>query len=370
MHTPKDSIRHPLYVITCIFNPARYRRRWELYRKFQKHVRDSGAILLTVEAALGERSFALEEHADPRNAVDGSQYKSFGPPEVPPCASLPNSRIYQDYIKLRVQADQEIWLKENMLNIGLHHLPPDAKYVAFIDADITFTRQDWVSETLHALQQYPVVQMFSAAINMSPEHFPLVTNLGYAYCHHHGYPRNTLGTHFTPGTKSKPNTWHTGFAWAWRLTELDQVGGLIEHGILGAGDNHMARALVGRHEESLNPALSEGYKRQVRKWAALADRYVQGNVGYVEGSIAHAWHGSIRNRRYGDRWKILIDHQFDPDIDLGKDSRGVLRMLGKLRLQQDIRRYMYARLEDSIDVPERDYQILEPRPDWTPTRKP
>lgn len=364
MHTPKDNVEQPLYVITSIFNPVRFKSRWKLYRDFQIHVRNSGAILLTVEAAFGERTHALTEHANPSPTLEHpGEYKSHGPAHVPPSARMPHSRLAQDYIKLRVDQQQEIWLKENILNIGVQHLPEDAKYVAFVDADILFTRPDWVSETLHALQHYDVVQMFSTAINLSSDGLPLEANLSYAYCHLNGYERNTKGNHYLQGKRGHPNSWHTGFAWAWRRESLDKVGGLIEHGILGAGDNHMARALVGRGEESLNPNLAIGYKRRVRDWQRRAEEHIKYNIGYIDGTIMHSWHGTIKNRRYGDRWKILIEHQFDPDHDLKKDWRGVIKLTDKKpKLRDDIRRYFRGRSEDSIDVPGGDYRLTGPKP--------
>lgn len=368
MYIPQDNVKSPLYVVTAIFNSPRYKIRYKHYREFAKRVRDAGQILITVEGTFGERTAALEDHAHehPTNMHDDS-FQSHGPTRHTPGARMPASREHQEYIKIPVHQQSEIWLKENLLNIATQHLPPDWKYVAYVDADVGFTRPDWPSETLHALQHYHVVQMFSAAVNLGPEYMPMETNLGFGYCHHHNYPRDCSGDHYIRGTKGHPNTWHTGFAWAWRREALDAVGGLIEHGILGAGDNHMARALVGRVEESLNPKLSEGYKRRVRQWADRAMRHIKGNVGYIDGSINHYWHGRITNRRYGDRWKLLISHAFDPDTDIKYDSRGVMRLTDqKPALRDDIRRYFRARSEDSIDAPGGDYRLTGPKPGFTP----
>jgi hypothetical protein len=34
----------------------------------------------------------------------------------------------------------------------------------------------------------------------------------------------------------------------------------------------------------------------------------------------HLWHGDMKRRGYARRWKMLIDHGFDPDADLELDE--------------------------------------------------
>ncbi len=63
MHNPlsarPDRIDAPLYVITAIANPLRFRSRWSRYHDFVRHMRAVGARLHTVEVAHGERAFAV-----------------------------------------------------------------------------------------------------------------------------------------------------------------------------------------------------------------------------------------------------------------------------------------------------------------------
>src|SRR5580692_3370665 len=103
MYIPQDNVNHPLYVISVVFNPVRFKRRWNLYRDFQAQVRNAGAILLTVEAALGDREYALQDHAPAwKHSTHSGQplkvdsedpsYRSHGPAPVPVSARMPNSR--------------------------------------------------------------------------------------------------------------------------------------------------------------------------------------------------------------------------------------------------------------------------------------
>ena len=49
----------------------------------------------------------------------------------------------------------------------IKHWPLDWKYGATIDADFHFTRHDWALETVHQLQHYDFVQLFSSYADLS-----------------------------------------------------------------------------------------------------------------------------------------------------------------------------------------------------------
>lgn len=346
MHIPQDRVDAPLYVIAPVFNPERFKRRWKLYRDFQAHVRASGAILVTIEASFGKRQHAVEEHAI------GDQPEFTAP--VPADATwLPPSRSGQDYLK--VQTDDIFWLKENLINRAMRHLPPDWKYVAWVDADILFARPDWVSETKHRLQRAPFVQMFSEAIDLGPEYEVMQRHKSFMWCWSHGItmPQAPFYPYYQGGgeVKGVASHWHPGFAWAARRDGIDCVGGLIDWGILGAGDMHMARALVGQVKDSIPSGLHRHYKEMLYQWEDRFQRRFHRLVDYVPGTILHYWHGRKADRRYHSRWRILVDHRFDPRADLRTDWQG-LYTLDERRagLRDAIRRYFQQRNEDGIDV--------------------
>ena len=313
-----------LHVVTCVSNPCRYRSRYDLYKKFEQHVLDHGAELYTVEMAFGHRPFVVTE---------------------------PNNLHH-----IQVRSSTELWHKENMLNLAINRLPLGWRYVAWIDADVIFTRPDWVEETIHQLQHYQVVQMFSEAQDLSPDFMAINRHRGFMWGYANGgidLDNNSFYEHF-----------HPGFAWAARKEAMDHVGGLIDWAILGSGDRHMACALIGKVENSLDKfiggpgadKLTVGYWSALQRWQAQAEMYIRRNVGYVPGMILHHWHGSKRDRRYRSRWQILVKHNFDPVKDLKKDAQGLWQLVdhGDLRsiaMRDDIRNYFRGRNEDSIDVP-------------------
>jgi hypothetical protein len=56
------------------------------------------------------------------------------------------------YKHIKVSTDSKVWVKENLINLGIKSLPDDWNFVAWVDADITFLNQNWVRETKEKLQ--------------------------------------------------------------------------------------------------------------------------------------------------------------------------------------------------------------------------
>lgn len=297
-----------LHVIAVISNPCRYRSRYELYRRFEQSVRASGAQLWTVEAAFGKRPFAVTDPANPQH--------------------------------LQVRTRCELWHKENLINLGIARLPHDWEYVAWVDADVSFARPDWVEETVHQLQHHPIVQMFSIAQDLSPAYEPFQTHKGFCYSYH----KKLKGG-------GAYEFWHPGFAWAARRDTIDALGRLMDWAILGAADHHMALALIGEAKRSMPGGLSRTYTDWVYMWQDRAERYVQRNIGYVEGLLLHYWHGKKCDRRYVERWDVLVKNKFDPLLDLKRDSQGLYQLTDhSVKLRDQIRLYFRQRNEDSIDL--------------------
>lgn len=298
-----------LHVVTALANPIRWQSRARLYRQFEEHMLDSGVRLTVVECAYGDRphEFAGNPHVT----------------HVP------------------VRARTLLWTKENLLNIGLGRLPQDWRYAAWIDADITFRKSDWASETVHALQQYDIVQPWSDCYDLGPHDDHLQVHRSFCRLAHEGVP--ILASGYDGYAFA-----HPGYAWAATRRALTLLGGLIETAVLGAGDHHMALALLGRVSESVPGGVSDGYTRPLFGWQTRAQQHVASNIGYVPGSIEHDWHGSKAKRAYIDRWNILTRNEFDPDTDLIRNTWGVLELAGnKPQLRLDIDHYFRARDEDS-----------------------
>lgn len=299
------------YVLTSHFNPWRYKARTKLYHEFAEYVQKSGGILYTVELALGERPYEVTDPTNPRH--------------------------------LQLRSHHEMWHKERMLNLLCQRLPQNWYYAAWIDADIRFARTDWVQETTQLLQHYKVLQMFSQAQNLHPNYESTsYLRKGFIKAWVDG---DSLGASEYYGLP------HPGFAWAMRKDGWNELGGLIDTAILGSADLHMARALVGDVTIGLPKGISPGYIETLQLWKDRADRNVRQNVGCMDGLVYHYWHGKRVDRRYNDRWKILVEEQYDSELDIYPDWQGLYKFSGRNpKLRYRIRQYLSSRNEDSIDL--------------------
>ena len=308
----------PLYVVAPIVNPSRYRSRYTLYREFESYITNAGAILYTVEAAYGDRDFEITDPSNPRH--------------------------------IRLRTNHEVWHKENLINIGVSRLPADWKYVAWIDADVSFARPDIVTETIHQLQHFSVVQMFTQATDLGPRYETLQTFDGFvaqwmAHRTRHvpDYPK-----------PAQYGNWHPGYAWACRRDAWDHLGGLLDFSIIGSADRYMADALIGEVAQSLSAEIVRDcptYTQWCLEWQARAERHLKRNLGFVDGLLLHYFHGAKKNRGYINRPSILWNNQFDPSRDIKRDWQGLWQLTDqKISLRDQLRGYFRARDEDGTAV--------------------
>jgi hypothetical protein len=233
-----------LHVVTAIANPIRWESRIKLFRAFEQHMLASGVNLTVVECALGERPFECDGTAGVNH--------------------------------VGVRARTVAWTKENLINIGISRLPATARYIAWIDADVEFRSPKWASDTVHALQQYDLVQLWSEALDLGPDGAPMMIkgmHVQTAFC--------KVFRHFGKILPEPYQYAHPGYAWAARRETLDQLGGLIETSGLGSADHQMAMAAIGQIENAIHGGTTPGYQAPIRRWTDIAGRVIHGNIGFV-----------------------------------------------------------------------------------------
>jgi len=291
-----------LHVIIVVSNPCQYAKRFILAREFIKrsHLH---TILYVVELAHGSDDFQVTDQNNPRH--------------------------------LRIRTDSSpLWHKENLINLGVSKLlPANWAAMAWVDADIEFENLRWAEDALRILNgSKDIVQLWSHAADMNgrDETMQVFESFGYHHVKKHKFGKSL---------------WHPGFAWAITRRAYEKLGGLYDVSILGSGDHNMAMCLLGHGISSINDATSDGYKNSILEFEKVAKTL---RLGYVPGVIRHYWHGSKKDRKYSERWKILVKHQFDPSVHVTKRN-GLIVPTNNCppELLKDIMSYFLERNEDS-----------------------
>jgi len=279
-----------LWAISAYFNPCNYRSRKRNYRIFHEALQ---VPLLTVEYVQG---------------------------------STPQLESCDAEILLRLPGETVLWHKERLLNIAVEHLPDDCEYVAWLDCDVVFERDDWAVEVSRMLADYQLVQLFSSAVYLSKsatarmdfdsQEIPFASLVKYL---------ETVSPHwkqriFQETGLSRRLKYVPGLAWAASRKTLE-VCGFYDAMVMGGGDKAMSNAAYGFIEELCQAfTLNDHHKQHYKKWATRFYREVAGSVSCVDQRVYHLWHGDAKNRRYCQRHSELYSTGFDPSRDLETHS--------------------------------------------------
>jgi hypothetical protein len=146
-----------------------------------------------------------------------------------------------------------------------------------------------------------------------------------------------------------------GLAWAATREAWDNVGGLLDVAIWGGGDWHMSHALIEKTEGMMRNDLHRNYKKMVNQWYQRCRTHIRLNVGVVEGSIVHHWHGKKASRGYNTKHAMLAHAGFDPLRHLKRDAQGLYtlhddRSSAFPYIRDQMRHVARERNEDSIDT--------------------
>ena len=278
-----DPLEEKLNVIIVISNPCLYAKRYILLKEFVKRIEEEEdhVNLFIVELVYGDQKFIITNK---------------------------NNKNH-----LQLKTDVPLWHKENMINLGVKYLlPKDYKAFAWIDADIEFESSTWALDTLKILNGYKdIVQLFSHCIDMDQEKNNLNVFNSFGYCFEKQKNYTTKGTDY----------WHPGYAWAITRKAYEKLNGLYDKGILGSGDSIIAMSLINKCNSITNVNYHIDYNNSMLTYQNIASKL---RLGYTPGIIRHHYHGSKANRKYTERWKILMNYKFSPYSHITYDSIGII----------------------------------------------
>jgi len=300
-------IEKKLNVIVVLSNPCLYAKRYILLKEFVKRIEEEEEYvnLFIVELVYKDQKFIITNNGNKNH--------------------------------LQLNTNTPIWHKENMVNLGVKYLlPPNWKAFAWIDADVEFESSTWALDTLKILNGCKdVVQLFSHCVDMNKDETSANIFNGFGFCFNKNkkFTRNGL------------DYWHPGFAWAITRKAYEKIGGLYDKGVLGSGDNIMALSFINKCEYMNNCEYSNDYNESMLEFQKKAKSL---RLGYTPGVIRHHFHGSKKNRKYTERWHLLIEHYYSPFNHLKYNEIGLLVPTQHFteEFKNDIMDYFRERKED------------------------
>jgi hypothetical protein len=256
---------------------------------------------------------------------------------------------------LQLTAETILWTKENMINIAVNKLlPNDYKAFAFIDANLKFLNINWAEETLKILNSCDILQPFTNGYNL--DNFNMINKKSkqlysalYVWINKNALNYKTNIENNNLNIKIGKQKTHPGWAWAITRKTYEQINVIYEFGIIGGGDSILARSIMEPNFMFKNPPYkhcSIAFKKSLFDYQC---KFNNVTVGYTPGTILHYYHGSLENRKYGDRWDIIIFNNYNPYTFIKKNNCGMYEATINFPelLKNQIIQYFAGRDEDN-----------------------
>ncbi len=222
----------------------------------------------------------------------------------------PQLSHYKDKNINLVRAEELLWHKETLLNKIIAELPPNYKYVFWLDADIVFDNDEWLIDGVAALQNCNIIQPFEYAVHLNQnekkpsfdykmmQKKPLPEMLAYkmwrSFCSNANTPHFHSENYHEHG--------HVGFAWAARREILEKAP-LYEKALIGGADHIMAHGAANQPFHACIAKTFTDDLENVQQYMQYLGKIVNGQIGFCKGSLFHIWHGDIAKRQYFERIK-------------------------------------------------------------------
>ena len=299
---PKD-----IAIVMATFNPVGYTRT---IQNLCTAVRQFGHLPVFIV----EMCYA---NAKPRLTIDMMGGRSSGATLIP------------------VRSNSVMFHKENLWQIAANKISSRYTKLVFMDGDIIVDDPFvWISRVSAMLDTHNVLQPFSHIKFSEPKHFVRTVYSVQPLLVASSFVRQVPFDYFM----AYPSP---GYGIAVQRKWLNQIGGLITHAVVGAGDLMMLGSLVAPEhvKNSLAYQKSPFAHNDVERFMTNVKK---SKVGFVPHEGLHLFHGSKENRQYGSRHEIMQDLQ---EHDLYTNSHGVLEFRDS-RWSDAMLRYFKGRRED------------------------
>jgi len=370
----RDVVREPLYAICPYFNPFRNRSRVKHTERALKHFHDSGATIVFVETCFNRRE---------------SEFQNLGLDGMLTNCDIIGGKSEFRHKHIVMRTSDFMWHKEDACNAGVQRaLPHDWQQMCWLDADIQFVRPNWVGECIQQLQHYSFLQMFSDGRDAGPNYELIPKQQASSLWTGPGYQGPSFVKHWKVKTDREPSPvvradlarvardikrlerdflqlendlnppypgpiWY-GLAWACTRKAYDDVGGIFDVAVWGGADYDMSHALT-EQCATLHLKAHPNYRKMLLEYEERCRRYIRKNVGAMEGTVIHYWHGRKSERKYSEKRKLMGTANFDPLRHLKRDSNGLWALHDDgsedfIHFRDQMRRLSRERNEDTNEI--------------------
>lgn len=220
-----------------------------------------------------------------------------------------------DAIQIVAKPENFLWQKERCFNIALETLPDSADKIVWVDTDVVFHNDDWLTELDKLLDEKCFGQPFERVVELD-NHFNHNLNcfsyakLLHSYIHHNEPIGRSLAV---------------GLSWGCRRSLLPN--GFYDKHIMGSNDGLQLYAWLGDIVNYKIFAMPNNLIQDFLNYYQNLDKSSGVDVGYCKGVVEHLYHGDYKYRGYNSREKILT-HDFNIK-DLEIDSNGLYKLNNK-----------------------------------------
>lgn len=266
-----------LAVVSNYYNPSNNQLKINNFKKFKEGVKNFP--LFVAEAAFEDHSFTLND-------------------------------------AIHVRCNSILWQQYRLINHVIKNLPDQYDKAVWVDADIIFNDPDWYDKMNQYLDKYKMVQSFSEVELLDKKMNTQIrkNSVAKVALENSKLPHNVKSSSYLD--LSSINA--TGFSWGIQREVIENYG-LYNHWITGSDDIAFIIAIWGDWNNSFFNRMNNKTKEHYFDWAIPFNDHIKLNVGCLDGSICHLWHGQ---RNYKKRWKCL--NNYNPYEDVVVSESGSL----------------------------------------------
>jgi len=229
------------------------------------------------------------------------------------------------------KTDSYMFYKENIINMLLDKIPEEFTKVCVMDADIMFQNKEWYDIISSSLNQLTICHPFKESVWLDKRYKRIHLNKSIIE---------------TPGDDQDGSRGHPGFIWAFNKEWLSS-NKLYELSVIGGGDTIFASSILNLSQSKI--WLKESYSEYLKTFNQPT------KIGNADLTVFHLYHGSIINRQYDSRNKLMMNllsfYNFtDVSQLVEKDEHGLLKWKDdcKQKCNEVLLTYFKNRKDDDV----------------------